>query len=303
MSWSANATADFMFSTWGSEVMDIISAKVFRGYLEEDDWLFVIHYLNEYPPYYGTESPGDYFALQLLVGGTVTAQVRVPDWGNKPASIYLSAAQAATLEWGSAYVIRMYGGFTGTPSVSLTLTSRMWSGSELKILDDWVLNTADQMGDFYDVLLTTYVEGNQKVLNRTGATYFSMGIPRLGNVRPHLFEFPPMDIDYEEKEFTREYEDSFVWENLLGETIVDDAGLVGAIFGVSGLQLLQVLFVGTWIVSSGIVAALAGSAALLVSLPFLVIGVVTGLLPIAVFAVVGSLLILVMVWVFWLRST
>jgi hypothetical protein len=179
----------------------------------------------------------------------------------------------------------------------------MWSGSDLKVLDDWVLNTADLIGDFYDVTMTTYVEGDSRVLNRTGGTEFSRGIPRLGNIRPHLFEYPPMDIDYDEKEFTREYQDSFVWEALLGETIVDDAGFIGAIFGVTGLQILQVLFVGTWVVSSGIVAALAGSAALLVSLPFLVIGVVTGLLPIAVFAVVGSLLILVMIWIFWLRGT
>ena len=303
MSWTANINYDCMFSTWGSDVLDIISAKVFRGYLEDGDWLIVLHYLNEYPPYAGTESPGDYFDLQLLVGSNLTAQVKLPAWGNKPGAIYLSKAMADQLEWGSAYIIRMRGRFGTNPSVSLTLTSRMWSGSDLNVLDDWVLNTAELIADYYDTPMTTYVEGNLKVLNSVGGTTFSVGIPRLGNIRPHLFEHPPMDIDYEPGEFDREYEQSFVWQNLLGDRIVDDAGVVGAIFGVTALQMLQVMFVGTWVGASGVVAALAGTPALLVSIPFLIGGVVTGLLPIAIFAIISSLLILVMIWMFWLRGT
>ena len=89
----------------------------------------------------------------------------------------------------------------------------------------------------------------------------------------------------------------------VGFQIVDDAGVIGAIFGVTGLQILQVAFVGAWVVSTGVVAALAGTVALLVSIPFLFIGVMTGLLPIAIFAIVASLLILVVIWVFWLRGT
>ena len=303
MSWTANTSYDFMFSTWGDDVLEVISGKVFSGYLEDDDWLIVVHYLNEYPPYAGTESPGDYFDLQLLAGGNLTAQVKLPAWGNKPGSIYLSKAMADQLEWGSAYSIRMYGRFGSNPSVSLTLTSQMWSGSDLTVLDDWVLNTASLIGDYYDTAMTTYVDGNLEVLNAVGGTIFSVGIPRLGHIRPHLFEHPPMDIDYEADEFDREYEDSFVWDNLLGEQIVDDAGVVGAIFGLTGLQMLQVAFVGAWLTSTGVVAALAGTPAVLVTIPFLIIGVMTGLLPIAIFAIVSSLLILVMIWVFWLRGT
>ena len=303
MTWTANTNYDFMFSTWGNDVLEIFSSKVFRGYLEDDDWLIVVHYLNEYPPYAGTESPGDYFDLQLLDGSNVTAQVKLPAWGNKPGSIYLSKAMADQLEWGSAYIIRMYGRFGSTPSASLTLTSQMWSGSDLNVLDDWVLNTASLIGDYYDTAMTTYVDGNLEALNEVGGSIFSVGIPRLGNIRPHLFEYPPMDIDYDATDFDREYEQSFVWENLVGDQIVDDAGVIGAIFGVTGLQILQVAFVGAWVVSTGVVAALAGTVALLVSIPFLFIGVMTGLLPIAIFAIVASLLILVMIWVFWLRGT
>ena len=307
MGWATDTDSDFMFSTWGEVVMQILGAKVFRGYLEEGDWLVVVFYGNEYPPYYGTESPTDFFDLQLIEDSleviTVLAQVKLQQWGVKPGAIYLSKAMADQLEWGNTnYQVRMYGRFGDNPYVSLPLTAARWSGSDLKVLDDLVLNAAEVMAVYYDTAMTTFVQGTQ-VLNSIGGTFFQVGIPRLGHVRPHLFEYPPMDIDYTPTQWTREYESSFHWQELLGPMIVADAQEVGAVFGLGGLDALRLAFFGLWIGISGVVAALAGSAALLVSIPFLIIGVVTGLLPIAAFAVVTALLVLVVIWIFWFRGT
>ena len=44
VSWTIEAGgADYLFEVWGYPTIDLISAKVFRGYLEPDDILFVIH--------------------------------------------------------------------------------------------------------------------------------------------------------------------------------------------------------------------------------------------------------------------
>lgn len=298
-----------MFSTWGRPVLHIPRAWVFRGYLEPGDWLIVIPYLNEYPPYVYTESPTQYFDLQLvnetLYISEVLAQVKLAQWGFKPGSIYLSKAMADQLVWGGdgTYQVRMEGRFGDNPSASYTLVPSAWIGTDLNVLDDVVMSTAELMAIYYDTPMTTYVDGNTRVLNSTGGTFFSIGIPRLGYVRPHLFEYPPLDIDHQDTEWTRDYEQSFVWEELLGPDIVDDAAVLALPFGVTGLQALQMAFFGTWVTLSVVVAAIAGSAALAVSIPFLIIGIVTGLLPIAIFAIVAALLILVTIWIFWFRGT
>ena len=305
--WTTNSAHDFMFSTWGEVVMQILGAKVFTGYLEEGDWLVVVFYGCEYPPYYGTESPTDYFDLQLIDDDlyviTVLAQVKLPQWGVKPGSIYLSKAMADQLEWGNTnYSVRLYGRFGDNPSVSLSLIASRWSGSDLNVLDDLVLNAAEVMATYYDTEMTTFVEGTH-VLNSVGGTFFKIGVPRLDYIRPHLFEYPAMDVDYDPTDWTREYESSFHWEELLGPTITADAQELGAVFGLGGVETLRLVFFGLWIGISGVVAALAGSAALLISIPFLIIGVVTGLLPIAAFAIVTALLVLVTIWIFWFRGT
>lgn len=298
-----------MFSTWGDPVLVILGAKVFTGYLEAGDWLIVVMYGNEYPPYYGTESPTQCFDLQLVNEtidiSEVLAQVKLAQWGYKPGSIYLSKAMADQLVWGGnwTYQVRMELRYGDNPSVSYTLVPSAWSGSDLNVLDDLVLTAAESMATYYDTDMTTYVDGNTRVLNSVGGTFFSIGIPRLGHVRPHLFESPPLNIDHQDTEWTRDYEQSFVWEDILGEDVVDDAGVMAFPFGITGLQALQMAFFGTWVTLSVVVAAIAGSAALLISIPFLIIGIVTGLLPIAIFAIVAALLILVAIWIFWFRGT
>jgi len=172
----------------------------------------------------------------------------------------------------------------------------------LKRLDSWVLATADQMSAYYEEMMTVYER--DKVLNEAGSVFFAMGIPELAKVRPHLFLNPALWTVYDPEVWGREYEEAFKYEELLGGQIVGDASIVSDMFGFTSPQhFLQIVFFGVWLIASAGVAAVAGSAALMVSIPFLLIGVFTGLIPLTVFAVIGSIFVLVLVYVFWWRGT
>ena len=303
VSWSSNTNYDFMFDIYGNSVMQIIGAKVFSSYLEKDDWLITVYYKDEYPPYYGSGEPASkYFDLQLLVGSTVVAQIKLPDWGCKPAAIYLSKAMADTLEWGSSYTVRLYGTFGSNPTASYTLTSTDWLGADLKVLDDWVLQKAELMQLYYDTAMTTF-HNNVWVLNEIGGFYFAAGIPSLELVRPNLFLYPPLNVPYSQTNWTYEYETEFNWEALLGPKIASDAASVGDTFGITGKQAAQIGLFGTWAASTCVLAATVGTPAVIISLPILAIGIMTGLIPLTALVILMAVFVLVIVWVFWLRST
>ena len=298
--WTANTSRDFLFSIWGNEVMEVLDAKVFSGYQETGDWLVTVYYKNEYPPYYG--NAGEYFDLQLVANGSVVAQTKLPGWGCKPASIYLSKAMADTLEWGSPYTITMYGRFGSNPTASRTLISSDWMGTDLRTLDSWVLGTANKMGLYYDVTLTTF-KNSAEVLNEVGGTYFVMGIPLLDEVRPNIFEYPPLITNYPTPSFNHTYENSFDWQALLGPDIVNVTTDVGSVTGLTPIHVAQVALFGTWLLAVAGLVTVIGTPALFASIPFLFIGIYTGLITLTVFAIVGSVVTLVLVWMFWLSRS
>lgn len=301
VSWSVDEDKDLMFQMFGTTVLCIMDVKVFSGYLEDDDWLIAIHYLNEFPPYYGVATPSDYFDLQLVVGGEVVASVGVPLWGNMPGSIYLSQELASTLEWGSIYTVRMRGSFSPYPTSTYTLIPADWRGQDLNLLDAWVFEVASVMSTYYEQSMTTYI-ARRLVLNDAGSALFATGIPMLAAVRPLIFLDPELYTPESAEDWQRTYENAQHWQEVLGAKITSDAEAAGNIFGVTGMQFAQVAFFGTWFVASLGAAAFAGIAALVVSLPFLAGGWYAGLIPTTIFAVLGSIFILVLVWYFWIRG-
>ena len=302
VSWTTDSDADFMFAMYGESVLCVYDVKVFSGYLEDDDWLFAIYYHNEFPPYYGTAAARDYFDLQLRVGNTTVASVGVPLWGDMPGSIYLSAAQAASLEWGSSYTVRMRGSFDPYPMDTYTLLPEDWRGLDLTLLDAWVYETVNSMSAYYEETLTTYLD-NELLLNDAGSALFATGIPMLAAIRGHIFLNPELYVPYTEEDWARIYEEAFEWEELLGAKVSEDASTLGPIFGVTSTQFLQAAFFGTWAIAAIGAATFAGIGVIIASMPFLIGGIVAGILPITPFAIVSALMAIVLVWYFWWRHT
>ena len=299
--WTLNCTASFMYEIRGHTTLRILDAKVFTGYLEEGDWLITAYYLNKYPPYYGTTVMSEYFALQLLVDGMPVASTRLRQWGSMPGSIYLNKAAADSLEWGSTYQVRMIGIVDPYPSTSYTLIPSDWRGT-MERLDTWVINTAKAMSNAYETVLIAVITGTE-VLNEAGGVYFATGIPELRRIRPHLFLYGQSTLDPDHKDYTRDYELSEHYVDMLGPKITDDAASVGAIFGLTPLAAIQTIFFGTWLIAIVGVAMVAGSAAIVVSVPALIIGMILRILPWAPIVSIIAIVLLVLVYVVWWRGT
>ena len=300
VSWSPNTDYDFMFATFGTLVFEIVDAKVFSGYLEDEDWLITVQYLNEYPPYYlQSEDVASLFRLQLKDEDTVVAQVSLPMWGYMPGSIYLSADTVSALEWGKTYNITIIGSFSPYPSDSYVLTANDWLGSDLKRLDTWVFGVADRMGSYYTTSMIVYAN-NQKVLNDAGAVFFSIGIPMLAATRPNIFQNPSLWTTYSENEWARAYEKEMLqFREAVGDTIADDADAVGDLFNLTGNQAVAAALTGGWIVTAVSLASVVGPAALVITIPFALIGVVAKVLPMTLFAIVGALFVMAFVLHTW----
>jgi len=301
-SWTHNCDRSFMYEIRGHTTLKILNAQVFTGYLEEGDWLIAVYYLNEYPPYYGTTVMSDYFALQLMVGGLPVVSTRLRQWGQMPGSLYIGKTLAETLSWGETYQIRMIGLFDPYPFTAYTLIPPDWKGFDLKRLDSWVIETAKSISIKYETALVT-VANKDEVLNELGSVLFKVGVPMLEQVRPHLFLFPDVRTPYSERKWTRAYEDSFDYTELWGDKILDDAAAVGGMFGIEGLEVLRLVFFGTWAVVGVGAVAVVGTGAIFVSMPFLIIGTLSGVLPITPLALVVALIVMTLVYVIWFRGT
>jgi len=146
--------------------------------------------------------------------------------------------------------------------------------------------------------------GEDLLLNEEGGTIFSIGIPGLGTVRKNLFEVPLSDIEYEETDWTFAYQETFNWETLLGDDTVTMFGDFGALFSIEAKTLAQAMVIIMFMVIAVVMAiAGAGSMAVILAVPMLLIGALLGLFPIVVLGVAASLVALLIVWKFWLRST
>lgn len=297
VSWTTQTDDDLMFEVYGNSNMEVISAKVFV--LPDAGWLITTHYLNEYPPYYLTEIPQEYFKLQLVSGSDVIAQVGMPAWGYVPGSLYICGEHTETLQWGSAYEIRLYGRFEGNPTASYTLTPADWLGSDLNWLDSWVITTAGLLETYYGATLTTYTSDAELVLDDQGATIFMIGIPGLNEFRPDVFANPPEIIEYEETEWTRAYEESFDWETLVGDDVEQMFIDVGGLMGLTGKQAAQVASIVACIAA----VAILGAAGAVCTPVIILIPVLTGLISVSYIGVAAALVALLVVWMLWFRAT
>jgi hypothetical protein len=245
-----------------------------------------------------------YIQLYSVDGLTLLAQTKCPEWGFKPGAIYLSAAQASSLEWGLAYIVRVYGDFAGYPYVTYTLTPTDWLGADLTRLDSWIRSTAGLMETYYGglgsaLVLTTYITGRGLVLNEEGGATFNTNIPALAQVRPGLFQIVVVTPGYTHQTFTQTYSPG-TWQVLLGATIANALTNFGSSMSLSGDMVGAFLGFTFYVV----VAALcfpAGSAVAAISIPSVILVTVwyVGLIPMAAMGFVLAVMAFFLLWQFW----
>lgn len=237
ITWSAGTGKDIMFQIYGNALLSVNGAKVFNGYLEDDDMFIVVSYLNTYVPAYPNEICSMNFWLQLRStdGSTILAQTVCQQWGYMPGAIYLNANQAASLTEGFPYRVYLAGVSSENPTAYYALQSADWQGDALSLLSAWALSTAHAMATYYDIAMTTQVQ-NTEVLNSAGGTLFATGIPALLTTNPELFEevvYTP-DINPIDPEGGTSFDTATTWEAQLGPSVAGLANAIGGVVDISG---------------------------------------------------------------------
>jgi hypothetical protein len=264
--------------------------------------LFLIAYKNIYAPYYPYEDPMKYFTLQILDtdGLTVLHQIACKSWEYMPTAIYLSADTASGLTQGSAYYVRLYGNFTGNPSSSYALTSNDWIGNSEISLKQWIWSTAYAMEDYYDVTLTTVLDG-KTVLNETGGALFNSSIPLLGSLMPDIFITIPYDFNFEDIDWVNAFDASYDWEDLVGTQVTDWANAGSELFGVDSKTVIGLCLLFAYlIIGIGFFAAGHATAGLAISFPFIAAAGVIHVIDIQLIGVIAIIMAALFVWsMFW----
>jgi len=309
-SWTVDGgDADYLFELWGNPCINVIGANVFRGYLEDDDMLFTVHYQNTYVPYYPDDLSARYFDLRLYDtdGTTLIATTVCRDWGNKPGAIYLSADSAVPLTEGSAYYVKLYGDFTGNPTAAYQLQAIDWSGDDLVQLDDWVIVTAHTMATYYNTDFTTFLvgEAGQEVLNTEGGVIFAKGIPGLPQIRPDLFELTSGVEGYDPEDWTHAFVGETTWQDQVGTGTATALTATGNLFGIDGKAVGAFILLACWLAIGIAVVGKGGDSviAIILAVPFILLGAWLRLIDIAIVGVTAGVVILMLSYRFWWSRT
>ena len=293
ISWTVDVGgADYLFEVWGNPVAIVVGAQVFSGYVDTGDWLITLTYENYYIPYYPDETTAQYFYLQFLDGAVIRAQGSCKAWDYKPGSIYLSKSLTDTLEWGADdYTVRIYGDFGDNPYSDYLLTSTDWRGTDLTLLDAWVLAQAKAIENKSDLTLRIIDSDKGEILNTAGKAMFALGIPNIKEIRPGLVDWAIRTSEYEENTYTDALQTATDWETNIGADMVAKLETGGAILGVSGqdfgaaLLTIGILVVMAFLASKGMIGI-----GMLVSYLILLFGAWVGLIGYVVLGVVTVVL-------------
>lgn len=306
VTWTADTDTDAYFQIYGKALLEVTTAKVFSGYIENGDLLFVLQYLNTYVPYYPNREASRYFWIQLRnTDDVVIAQTVCQEWGYKPGSIYLNADAADGLTFGDTYGVYLVGDMSEEPVVYYTITASDWQGSDLTLLDSWVITTARVLADYYDVDMTT-TSGTEEILNEQGGVIFATGIPRLASVRPGLFASSIYAPGYDAVTPTGAYEEATTWQAVVGPQVANLLDSVGAIVGLEdgrhvGAALLVALYFGLCILIVSRKGDVLIGAAL--GIPIMVAGSWLHVIDIVFIMVIASIGIFFTMYRFWWART
>jgi hypothetical protein len=170
------------------DTLEIETVQIYRNYVNLGDQLIVFSskiLWNDGTP--TTYNASDFFYVQVLDAGIVIKQDRIKMWGYVPNSLYIS--NTSTITWNKEYTIRLIGTnrYTTAPSVTYTLTTANYRGSDWDELANWALDLTRRMQDstYWDVLLET--SGTDTILNTQGTQIFNTAIAGLSTRCPQLF--------------------------------------------------------------------------------------------------------------------
>jgi hypothetical protein len=310
--WTDDSPTDYLFEVWGTSLFTVVDANVFEDYLVDGDWLITINTINDYPGYAESTDPSRYFNVLLRnVADTVTiAATTLKSYGDSVCSIYLSPSAVSALTSGSAYIIRMIGTFTGTPSTDYTLSNTIdnddWTGSDLEYLDQWCLKTAKLMNTYdgnKNTLPYTTKSSNGELLTTYGGSDFILGISNIIDIRPDLFEKVIRTPNYDVGTSTNAYDNATTWQAQVGSTIATDAAAWGAVLGVTAKQFLSL---GIWMVYVATILFIFVSKqgaetvfAMIISVPVMFLGLHFRIIEFQVVTVTAALLVLLFVVKMW----
>lgn len=305
VSWAADTDDDLLFEVRGCALLEVDRVNVFRGYAEDDDMLFTIGYYNVYEPYYPGTSASTYFLLQLRStnGSAVIAQTVCKTWGYKPGAIYLSADECSGLDPGGAYRIYIYGDLAETPDDYYTLDDSDWRGDNLELLDEWALTLAHSMEDYYAMEFVSVVASGE-VLNEEGCSIFATGIPALPFYRPGIFQTVVYIPGYDPETWTNDFDDVTTWDAQLGPGIAAAMTNLGSIFGIDGRMASGFALAGAYILVALIIAGFGDAViAVILVIPFILLGSWLRVIDFAFVAVTGSVAVLLLVYRIWWSRT
>lgn len=283
---------------------EVCGANVYNSYIEENDWLIVIKYKNTLEPFYGNDTSGNAFRLQLVGAdnSTLIAQTPLPVWGYRPGSIYLSAATTASLEWGMNYTVKINGTANET---SYTLIAGDWRGSNLAVLDDWCLALATSMENYDNVTYLVATTEKGLVLNEEGGVIFITGIPYLDAVRPNIFQVVTSGIPYEEPNWTSAYWITLPsWDEAVGSELASVLNSTGELVSIDGKTVGMLLIFLLWAgVATTAFAVGHGTAGMALSLPILILGTYFGFIPFAAMGVGIAIVVALLARELWWSKT
>jgi hypothetical protein len=284
--------------------LELLDAKVFESYIEDGDWLITVLYKNFFAPYYeDAEDVQALFYLQLADGSTVKESTIVPEWGYRPACIYMSADEVVQLEWGEEYNVRIYCNFTSNPYAEYTLQEDDWLGSDLTRLDSWVRTSASLMEDYYSASYLEYVAGKGLVLNEDGGVIFANNIPELDVIRPDIFKVTLNEIGYEVGTYTQDLQDDYVWQTMWGPQITRAFTLTGNAFNLPPSTIGSIIgFLIYALVALFCFRPGHALAAMVIPIPIIIIIWGTGFAELAMMGILLAVAALLLTWQLWFKS-
>lgn len=297
------------------------TVKVFQNVFEANDILFVSRYDVKYDPTPEPDEPaGDAFQYKLHHGsgfGTLVASRPMNYYQHNVISLYLDATQATAVTWGdSDFNVQVTGNVAmfgiGVEDTKVLASADWLTGTEsetetllyihcIELAE--VLEADWQIDDPTIYLVTTTAEGD--ALTPRGRIVFTEAIPGLDVACPALFQMAAGTADIGDKATaTGAYDVSLSMSSRVGTAIASSFSGIGDYLGISG-QMAGGLFLGLIAVTvASIVFISSGNtiAAMVLTIPFVILGNWTGLVPLVFTFVVAIIIVTYTGYHLWLRG-
>lgn len=273
----------------------IESVKAYRGLWESGDMLFVVEYDLNYTVDPG-EDPSDTFLVGIWNNTIKGPDMPLNYYQYNFISVYLTAAQVVSFgyELDDELKVRVVGNPSYFPTLTeganmrtVTLTASNWleggSVSETRLyLADWCIVLAGSLEDAWGNI--TLLSSGDK-LNSVGMVKFKEAIPGLDSICPDIFQVASTYPEYTDPVYNNTYQDTLTSrEGARLATALEGLGVwvtgkngMGSVVGGLGLSILFFILAGRIFIATHSVPV-----AIAVSIPFLFVGNIIGILSLTI---------------------